>query len=213
MADLEDLLAELLSEDEVNTEDSGQEQSVTGPADISKELGKQDYDPDAGGGVSQEVYAGQSDPSGRLAQHPATLSEAFTNARGIPQSLQQTPPQPFPRLDVFVRDHPQPHRPPEPPSPTRVLGSHGVVSACDPLPATKAIPEQEDSGALVVDHMEVVVALLRDAFDDWNPQGRPDASGAMIGGSVAIKLEEISGTVKVAWQQYGQPKVAGVCRC
>jgi hypothetical protein len=33
--------------------------------------------------------------------------------------------------------------------------------------------------------------LLASARDDWHPAGRPDASGAMVGGSVALRIEEL----------------------
>lgn len=39
--------------------------------------------------------------------------------------------------------------------------------------------------------LDQVAACLADARADWPVTGRPDAGGAMIGGSVALKLEEL----------------------
>jgi hypothetical protein len=63
--------------------------------------------------------------------------------------------------------------------------------------------------------------LLSDALADWNPAGRPDASGtAMIGGGVLLRLESLAGLFAVGaagvdWTQvlasamapHGQPQV------
>lgn len=42
-----------------------------------------------------------------------------------------------------------------------------------------------------VDTAAALAELLAEAKRDWNPMGRPDASGAMVGGSVALRLEEL----------------------
>ncbi|GFR42944.1 hypothetical protein Agub_g3820, partial [Astrephomene gubernaculifera] len=52
--------------------------------------------------------------------------------------------------------------------------------------------------------------LLRDAGADWNPGGRPDASGAMVGGSVALRLEEVHAAlpdITQHWLTSGRPRV------
>ena len=36
-----------------------------------------------------------------------------------------------------------------------------------------------------------LLRLLEGAEGDWNPAGRPDACGVMVGGGVALRLEEV----------------------
>ncbi|GAX83579.1 hypothetical protein CEUSTIGMA_g11004.t1 [Chlamydomonas eustigma] len=58
--------------------------------------------------------------------------------------------------------------------------------------------------------LEELEALLGATRDDWHPAGRPDASGAMVGGSVALRLEELQGLVPELmpmWQHLGRPRV------
>jgi hypothetical protein len=53
--------------------------------------------------------------------------------------------------------------------------------------------------------------LLCDALPDWNPAGRPDASGtAMIGGSVLLCLESLAGLFSTGAAAAGASGAAGV---
>lgn len=53
--------------------------------------------------------------------------------------------------------------------------------------------------------------LLSDALSDWNPAGRPDASGtAMIGGSVLLCLESLAGLFAAGAAAAGAGTAPGV---
>ncbi|KIZ03017.1 hypothetical protein MNEG_4945 [Monoraphidium neglectum] len=59
------------------------------------------------------------------------------------------------------------------------------------------------------DSLSVLTQLLADAPGDWNPQGRPDAVGAMVGGAVLLRLEELSavvGSLASWWAAHGRPQ-------
>jgi len=67
-------------------------------------------------------------------------------------------------------------------------------------PATKATP---------ADSLSTLTDLLADAPSDWNLQGRPDAAGAMVGGAVLLRLEELSvavGDLSAWWAAHGRPQ-------
>ena len=66
--------------------------------------------------------------------------------------------------------------------------------------------------ARVVEPLVELGELLSAAHQDWNSAGRPDSSGAMIGGSVALKLEELGAVVPelgAQWRAAGRPRVRG----
>jgi hypothetical protein len=57
--------------------------------------------------------------------------------------------------------------------------------------------------------LSALSALLADAPMDWNSQGRPDAAGAMVGGAVLLRLEELSavvGDLGEWWAAHGRPQ-------
>ena len=67
--------------------------------------------------------------------------------------------------------------------------------------------DDERSGSTV---LERIKNALSSAEDDWNPEGRPDAQGGMIGGSVALRVSSMETPLSKALQnqaRYGTPLV------
>lgn len=65
--------------------------------------------------------------------------------------------------------------------------AHALHPHPSPSPPGSCAPP----GGTPADPMARLSSLLADAATDWNPAGRPDASGAMVGGAVALRLEEL----------------------
>jgi hypothetical protein len=78
-----------------------------------------------------------------------------------------------------------------PPSPTATADQQSLEQELDPQ-------QQQRKKRRRLAPLPRLQALLSDALADWNPAGRPDASGtAMIGGSVLLCLESLAGLFAV----------------
>lgn len=126
-------------------------------------------------------------------QHPGTADE---EGRQPPLAPQQQQPQP--------QSPPQPQPPAEPDAGAAALqGAEEAERALAAAPPGAPPPE---------DPLAALGQLLADAPADWNPLGRPDASGAMVGGAVLLRLEELSavvGDLGAWWAAHGRPQVSG----
>ncbi|GLI64518.1 hypothetical protein VaNZ11_007787 [Volvox africanus] len=82
-----------------------------------------------------------------------------------------------------------------------------------PQPHQAPIVSDFYAGSAVLDPLAGLTTLLADAAQDWNPSGRPDALGAMVGGSVALRLEELHTVlpdITQHWLTSGRPRVVTI---
>lgn len=71
---------------------------------------------------------------------------------------------------------------------------HGGLVSSDSLEVPDSAQQQLAPKRRRLEPLPRLKTLLADARHDWNPAGRPDASGtAMVGGSVLLKLESLAG--------------------
>jgi hypothetical protein len=109
-----------------------------------------------------------------------------------------------------------PNTSPPPPAQPEAGADRGAATLRAAEAAERALAAPPPGAPPPEDSLSVLTQLLADAPGDWNPQGRPDAVGAMVGGAVLLRLEELSavvGSLASWWAAHGRPQVraAGFC--
>jgi hypothetical protein len=102
------------------------------------------------------------------------------------------------------------------PAPADADPDAGAVALRAAEAAERALAAAPPGSAPPEDPLQALTELLIDAPGDWNPQGRPDAAGAMIGGAVLLRLEELSavvGDLGAWWAAHGRPQVRAPLGC